>query len=341
MNQPNAPSGGKRASLVVIVIVLLVAAGGFMWWSQETASSNVRKVVVAQAGDFFLYAPLYIAADAGFFSNLRLDVSLVSTGGDEKTWAAVIGGSASFGVADPSFVAIADSRGQQGRVIASIVNGVPFWGITFKKAIQPFTDPKALAPYSVATFPSPSTAYTLQKRMFIEAGLPPSIREGAFGTLIAMLKGDKADIALELEPNVSQAVSEGGRVLYSMPQRYGDFAITGLMTTPKILSTQTDVVRDVVCALQQALDYARKNPDESLQLLAKRFPEIKPDIAKAAFERVIQAKIIPTDVVVDAVAWDKAVALRTEVGDISNAKQMDAYVDNSFAKAARDLCRLK
>ena len=43
----------------------------------------------------------------------------------------------------------------------------------------------------------------------MEAGLRPNIREGSFGSLIAMLKSGKADIALELEPNVSQAV--GGR----------------------------------------------------------------------------------------------------------------------------------
>ena len=50
------------------------------------------------------------------------------------------------------------------------------------------------------------------------------------GTLIAMLRGGKADIALELEPNVSQAVSEGARVLYAMPQQYeanwtGDYPV--------------------------------------------------------------------------------------------------------------------
>ena len=88
----------------------------------------------------------------GFFRARQLDVSLVSTGGDEKTWAAVIGGSASFGVADPGpFVAIAEARGQQGRVVASIVDGVPFWGITYKADVTPFASAKDLKSYAVAT----------------------------------------------------------------------------------------------------------------------------------------------------------------------------------------------
>jgi NitT/TauT family transport system substrate-binding protein len=328
-----------RTLVVILAVLILLAAGAGWWWSKQATTSPVRKLVIAQAGDFFLYAPLYIAVDAGFFRDRQLDVSLVSTGGDEKTWAAVIGGSASFGVADPTFVPIADSRGQPGRVVASIVNGVPFWGITYKADVQPLSNAKDLKPFSVATFPSPSTAFTLQKRMFMEAGLPPNIREGAFGTLVTMIKAGQADIALELEPNVSQAVSDGAKVVYAMPEQYGSFAITGLTASPKLISENANLVRDVVCALQQALDYARDKPEESLAILAKRFPEIKPEIARAAFDRVVKAGIVPTSVVVDASAWQKAIALRVEVGDISQPKAMEAYVDNTFAQAAEKSCR--
>lgn len=58
-----------------------------------------------------------MAIDGGYFAEEGLDVSLVTTGGDEKTWAAVISGNASFGVADPTFVAISDARGVPGRVV--------------------------------------------------------------------------------------------------------------------------------------------------------------------------------------------------------------------------------
>jgi len=208
MSEHKTVSRPIRGLFILLLVLVLVVVGGWRWL-HRTEPNPLRKVTIAQAGDFFLYAPLYIAVDAGLLRERQIDVSLVSTGGDEKTWAAVIGGSASFGVADPTFVAIADSRGQPGRVIASIVNGVPFWGITYKAAIRPFTSPKDLQPYAVATFPSPSTAYTLQRQMFIEAGLQPNIREGSFGSLIAMVKAGKADIALELEPNVSQAISDG------------------------------------------------------------------------------------------------------------------------------------
>ena len=51
-----------------------------------------------------------------------------------------------------------EEKGQGGKVIASVVNGVPFWGITTNPKIPEIKDGKQLNGYSVATFPSPSTA---------------------------------------------------------------------------------------------------------------------------------------------------------------------------------------
>jgi NitT/TauT family transport system substrate-binding protein len=94
--------------------------------------NSLKEITIAQAGDFFLYAPFYVAVDAKIFEKKGYDVKIISTGGDEKTWAAVLSNSAQFGIADPSFIAISNQNGQPGKVIASIVNGVPFWGITFQ-----------------------------------------------------------------------------------------------------------------------------------------------------------------------------------------------------------------
>ncbi|KHE93644.1 MAG: ABC transporter substrate-binding protein [Candidatus Scalindua rubra] len=319
-------------SLLLICISLAVL-------SCSKNSDKLQNVRIAQAGNFFLYAPLYIAIDAGLFKEQGLDVSIISTGGDEKTWAAVVSGGASFGVADPTFIAISENRGKPGKVVASIVNGVPFWGITFDDSIKPIKAPEGLEGYTVGTFPSPSTAYTLQKKMFLDAGLKPDIREGAFGTILAMLKSKHVNIGLELEPNVSMAVSEGAKIVYSLAYVYGNFAITGLTTTPKLIRQNPELVQKVVCGLQAALDFSRNNMDLALLILAERFPEIKRGIAREALKRVFREGIIPQTTIIDSLAWNKAINLRKEVGDITEVQDMSAYVDNSFAKEASIKCR--
>jgi NitT/TauT family transport system substrate-binding protein len=156
-----------------------------------------------------------------------------------------------------------------------------------------------------------------------------------------MLRTGQADVALELEPNVSQAESEGAHIVYSLRDLYGDFAMTGLTATPDSLARQPELARDVVCSLQLADDYIRMHPESSLDILAKRFPEVNRDVAKQALSRMVANGIVPNGVTLQPSAWSKAINLRVESGDLSNPKSTGSYVDNQFADWAEQNCRLK
>ena len=303
--------------------------------NNNNGGQQAAKIKVAQFGDVFLYMPLYIAKDKGFFQQQGLDVDIINTGGDDKTFAAVISGDAQFGIADPTFVAIARSKGQSGQVIASVVNGVPFWGITKKPSIPLISDPKMLDNYSVATFPAPSTAYTLQKQMFAKGGLKPNIREAAFGTLIAQLDSGTADIALELEPNVSTATKQGARIVYSMADMYGDFAITGVSTSDEMIQKHPDQVQKFVTALDQAHRFAHENPSGALEVAVKRFPSLDRDVVEQALKRLLDSKTLPTTTVISDDAWVKACQLRIDSGDLkATIEEARQALNNNFAQRA-------
>src|SRR5277367_3353164 len=117
---------------VLVLFTLMVVSDGWTPPGLAMSSNQLQKVTIAQYGHIFLYMPIYVAVDKGFFKEQGLDVNLVSTGGDEKTFTAVSTGNAQFGVSDPTFAAIARERGQGGKIVAGIVMGTPFWVITFK-----------------------------------------------------------------------------------------------------------------------------------------------------------------------------------------------------------------
>ncbi|MCA1579167.1 MAG: ABC transporter substrate-binding protein [Acidobacteria bacterium] len=330
----------QRLFLVLALVVLLVLGVVIIYKKySRTNGPTTQRVVIAQAGDFFLYAPLYVALDAGFFKEEGLDVSIVTTGGDDKTWAAVISNSAQFGVADPTFVVASSERGQPGKVVASIVNGVPFWGVTWRTDLKPISSGADLKNLKVATFQAPSTAYVLQEKMFKDAGLPANISQGSFGSLLTMVRANRADIALELEPNVSQAVNDGAKVLYSMKDVYGDFAITGLTATPKFIEANPTVVAEVTCALQKAMNLIRQDQNRVLSILLKRFSDTEPQVAREALRRVTNDGIIPASVVTSEAAWQKAVAVRLSAGDFSNPGTFSTFVDNNYAERAVSTCK--
>src|SRR5580658_6917028 len=104
-------------------LLLSIITGVLMPGSFAISSEKAQKITIAQYGHIFLYLPIYVALDKGFFKEQGLDVKLVSTGGDEKTFTAISTGNAQFGIADPIFAAIARQRGQGGKVVAGIVRG--------------------------------------------------------------------------------------------------------------------------------------------------------------------------------------------------------------------------
>ena len=297
--------------------------------------TQIEKVKVAQFGEVFLYMPLYLADSKGFFREEGIEIELTNTGGDDKTFAAIISGSATFGIADPTFVAIAKEKGQGGKVVASVVNGVPFWGVTKNPKIPEIKELKQLNGYSVATFPSPSTAFTLQEDMFHDGGLKPNIKQGAFGTLLPMLEAGQVDIALELEPNVSIAVNQGARVLYSFADMYGDFAITGVTVSDETIKSRPDLVQRFVNALQKAEKYAHSKPDSAIYYANKRFPDLDDKIVESAMKRIIATKTFPESAVISKNAWEKAVALRIEVGDIKSIDRKSTRLNSSHPSISR------
>lgn len=325
----------NKKVFITIGVIAVVAIGVFIYLNQsDRERCELETIRVAQFGEIFIYLPLYLADVKGFFADEGLRIQIINTGGDHQTFAAVIGGSATFGVADPTFVAIAQEQGMGGKVIASIVNGVPFWGVTNNHAIPEITDPAQLEGFSVATFASPSTAYMLQSEMFRSAGLNPNIRQGAFGTLWTMVEAGHADIALELEPNVSIAVNQGGKVLYSLAEIYGDFAIAGVMITEETARRRPELVQSFVNALQRAMKFAHTYPDKVIYYAEKIFPDIDRDISASAIKRIIDTNTFPQNVLISEEAWDRAVKLRMEAGDIRSLETARGVLDMSFARNA-------
>jgi len=322
-----------KKGLITIGTIAAVAIGvALNTCGKKQGDSQLETVKVAQFNEFFLYMPLYLADVKGFFAEERLKIEIINTGGDDKTFAAVIGGSAAFGIADPTFVAIAKEQGMGGKVVAGIVNGVPFWGVAKNHAIPEIKEPTQLRGYSVATFASPSTAYTLQYDMFEKAGLKPNIKQGSFGTLWTMVEAGQADIALELEPNVSIAATQGGKVLYSLAEVYGDFAITGVTVSEETAAKKPELVQRFVNALQKSVKFAHTYPDSVAFYAAKLFPDIDKSVSANAVNRIIGTNTLPKSIVISEEAWDKAIKLRHSAGDIKSLETAKSVLDMSFAE---------
>ncbi len=317
--------------LICLCASLLTACG-------ESESPHVsavpQEITIAQYGHVFLYLPLYVAKSKGYFQEQGLKVKLVSTGGDEKTFAAVASGSAQFGVADPVFTAIAREQGKGGKVIALLVNGVPFWGVTFKEELNTINEPSDFSGLRIATYPAPSTNYAVMSETLLNGTnkVDATIIQGAFGTLLAMLQSDKADIAMELEPIASIAVSNGGRVVYSAAKKFGDFAFTGITVTDEYLADNPNQVNAVVKAIAKAMAFIQNDYEGALAIAKSEFGDVPEQALNNALKRILQDNVIPKTPILEEHSWNKSVTLRRQLGDINGPATFSDNVDMSFAK---------
>lgn len=323
-----------RVFLPFLLSLLVLCANTPQAFGQGAAKA--KPITIAQFGHVFLYMPLYVAVRKGFFKEEGLDVRLVSTGGDEKTFTAVVTGNAQFGVSDPTFTAIARERGQGGKVVAAIVRGVPFWVVTFKKEINKITAPEQFKGRRIATYTAPSTSFAVMKKVLQNNGKPvdAKIVQGAFGTLLALLKANHADMALDIEPIVSIAINEGAHIVYSPAKVLGDFAFTGLTVSDDYLKKNSADVQKAVNAINKAMTYIHKDFEGAVKVACAEFPEVKEPVVRAALRRLADEGTIPKSVVLPENAWNSAINMRKEIGDLKSAGSYRENVDMSFANKA-------
>jgi NitT/TauT family transport system substrate-binding protein len=296
-------------------------------------TAKLKPITIAQFGHVFLYMPLYVAVRKGFFKDEGLDVRLVSTGGDEKTFTAVITGNAQFGVSDPTFTAIARERGQGGKVVAGIVRGVPFWVVTFKKDIQKFDKAEGFKGRRIATYTAPSTSYAVMKKILQNGGkkVDAKIVQGAFGTLLALVRANQADMALDIEPIVSVATSEGAHIVYSPASVLGDFAFTGLTVSDDYMKKNPEDIQKVVNAIARAMTFIQTDFEGAAKVACLDFKEVKEPVVREALKRLISEGTIPKNPVLPENAWNNAINMRKEIGDLKSSGAYKENVDMQFA----------
>ncbi len=319
------------------MLVLLLCISMFLNFgcskSKEESSKVVapHKLTVAQFGHLLIYYPIYLAKQKGFYDKNNLDVNFVSTGGDDKTFAAVSSGAALFGVADPAFVAIAREKGLKAKIVGTLIDGAPMWIVSKEKIDMNSKD--ALKNKNIMTYPSPSTSYTLLSEII--ANLKPKtegakIVQGAFGTEFAMVDSKKADAFFTIEPVASTGVDNGYSIVYSAMEQFGPMSFSGISVLDETISKNPAAIKAFLLSTQQAIDFLKTNFDEAVELASAEFPETKKTILRDALKRMLDAKVMPSSLETKEASWNKAIEIRKKVGDLTTTPLLSDVVTNEF-----------
>lgn len=301
----------------------------------------LETVKVAQFGKakFMLYLPLYIAMEEGYFAAEGLDVDLIFAGNDDQIFATVASGAADFGVGDPVFTAIAQEKGFPAKTVAMMITNLGISGYTNNPDVPVITKPEDLAGLRVGSFPKPSTTYTLMDELIRQH--PGTLKdtkiiEAAFGSQLALIESGRADIAIDLEPAVSQVEQKGYRVVFNVSDYTDPQVITGLMTRQDVIDQKPEVTQGMVRGLQKALAVLHNDHDTSLKVAQSLFPDLDEVVIRNALDRMMALDVYPEFALVRDDYWQRTLKTRVDAGDLKDMQPTEKSVDNSFAERAQD-----
>src|SRR5260370_8248115 len=142
-----------------------------------------------------------------------------AAGGDNQTFAAVLGRSADFAIGDATMAQISRENGGPGVVVGTVVQRAHYFGVS--KTLQPITDPTGFKGLKIVTSPEPNTNYSVAKRLLEKAGLKVGVDATIVplnpGTEIPAMLAGQADTAISYHPPPAPPQDPGPHSCFTSP----------------------------------------------------------------------------------------------------------------------------
>jgi NitT/TauT family transport system substrate-binding protein len=226
--------------------------------------------------EFAGIAPTQLGIDKGIFKKHGLDARLVPGDNPAAISAQVLSGQLDVGFATTTYLATAAAKGAPLQAIAGvdgIIDPEEAVSAIVVKDGSSIRSAKDLEGKRVAVVALGSELDVLTKKVVDEDGGDSSTVKSVqipFPQMEAALKAGRVDAIVTTEPFLSISKKANGRVI-SEPEIevLPEGSVTAYTASKRFIESKADVVERFQAAMQESLNYAKANPDESLAAVAK------------------------------------------------------------------------
>jgi NitT/TauT family transport system substrate-binding protein len=273
------------AGIATAVLVAAVAGCGSSGDSGGTATENGTTKVKVGVIPIVDVAPIYLGQKKGFFASRKIDLTMESGQGGAAIVPGVVSGQFQFGFSNLTSLLIAQTKNVPIKVVANGVAstgvaGKDFGGVTVK-ADSPIKTAKDLAGKKISENTLKNIGDTTIRESVRKAGGDPSgikFVEMPFPNMAAALDAGQVDAAWVVEPQLSQILGSGGRVVaWNFVDPAPNLTIAGYFTSTKLLADKPDLVKNFTAAMNESLAYADAHPDE-VRAIMSTYTKIDPGL---------------------------------------------------------------
>jgi NitT/TauT family transport system substrate-binding protein len=265
----------RRLTTAVVVLALGVAGCGSGGSGSSGANSGTVdkvKVGVIAIADV---APIYLGKSKGFFSQRRIDLTMVPGSGGAASIPGVVSGQFQFAFGNVTSLLIARDQNLPLKALASGDASTGVTGKDFSAVVVPARSPissaKDLAGNTVAVNNLKNIGDTTVKASVRKAGGDPTkVRfvEMPVPDMPAALAAGRVDAAWVVEPFVTIARDQGNRpVAWNMVDAVPKLTAALYFTSEKMIQQNPDLVRRFTEAINESLAYAQAHQDEARQIV--------------------------------------------------------------------------
>jgi NitT/TauT family transport system substrate-binding protein len=273
--------------LALVSIAALTAVSAAACGSSGSGSSRAGGVDKIKVGVIPIVdvAPIYLGKQKGFFARQKIDPTLQLASGGAAIVPGVVSKQFTFGFANVVSLLLAKERGLPLKVVANGVSSTGKPGADFGAVVVPKDSPiktaKDLTGRRVSINNLQNIGDTTVRASIRKAGGDPArtkFVEINFPDAWAAVTRRQVDAAFLVEPFVTQALSQGGRVVaWNYVDPAPDLTVAAYFTTANVMASDKNLVARFRTAINESLQYAGAHPDEVRAVVAT-YTKIPPDL---------------------------------------------------------------
>jgi NitT/TauT family transport system substrate-binding protein len=328
-----------RRTAITSAFAMSIAAG-----ARPVFAQSLKSLDIAEPVHNLGYAPVYIAANQGFFKRRGLDVSMLqATNGSHVT--ALVSGQVWGNIGGPESNAMANvGKADPLKTICNLVNRANLY-LVARKGLAPKSPSKAdLAAFfkgkKFALGRHGGTPDLLGRWLIIDTGLDPNkdiepVNQADMAAVLAMVKNGVVDIAITQEPFITTGIEQGlwDQPFYSYPE-LGDYPYSVVSVRQSTITSEPQVVQALVDAVLEALSLATKDRGAIEAMTRKEFPTLSQDGVKATLDRIYADNIWSTDGMVSEQGYARDMEVVVKTGAFTKSVPYNDVVDMQFVRKA-------
>lgn len=330
----------------------------------------LKKIIIHRSANAFLYLPVYIAEELGFFKNLLPNVDIEIPFVKEEHEGDInalkrmsnsnkfLKNSISICISDPTAYLSKEWEDKEEsnhfRLIGALIKKLPFWGFNHLK--QSFNNDSAFnSYYEEIVFYDKNlvTGNFIGKKIFNESNnIKFQERIKKYGEEFDAVKkrnnvghnpkafGVTADLVGLTKNVLTDNVLDKLFINYNFSEKKDEFLTTGITTTKNVIETYTEELAKVIEGIQKAMLILSSSDLASeyvVKILNKKYDyEMNDSQIKFALNKIRKEKIYPNDMNITMEGWGKAITARA---DVEGWKKV--IIPNTFIKHVNNKIVLK